>query len=724
VHTVETGEPTVFEGISYDHEPTQASRRYDISAVRVGDGVSMSFRDVTERYQEAERLAASERRYRMLAENASDIVYWADQHGRILWISPAVTRVLGWSVEELLGRVGTDLIHPDDRPRTDSLRAPFYDPEAAADLEPATTILRARTRDGSYRWMSAMLTQGRSEDGEILGAVGTWHDIDDLVRAQESERRTQMSLDEAAAAVMRVDTTGMLRYANPRAVKLLGLRTSSDVFLGSLFVDGGKDEFQRCLERLRGGAATHQQVRLCAALPDGRRVWCDVYLSPIRGERGDGLSEVLVQMADVTEEVTSRQALIVSSEHFRLLAENASDVVYETAPDGVIRWMSPSAEQALDWPPGVLIGMNEVDLVHPDDLTAVMPLRTRVYQDGTTAEIVVRFRTLTGSWRWMSVRARPLLDHAGQVTGAVIGLRDVTDETTMARRLERSERTFRTAMEEAPQGMALADLQDQVTQVNPALARILGEPREGVLGRHLAEFYVRTDPNRPTCAQSLLESGDSQMPAHEHQLLAGDPLPRWVSHSVSLIRDADGTPSFFVHHVVDVTRSKRREEDLGYRASHDLLTHLLNREGLMDRLEDWLPLSEGSGGVALLFADLDGLKAINDEHGHAAGDEVIIEVARRLERSVRRGDVVARISGDEFVVLLDRIQTPEAAAVVAENARQGVTGPVTVSGVEVPVTVSIGVASARPGESAADLLARADAALYRAKQAGRNQVSR
>jgi diguanylate cyclase (GGDEF)-like protein/PAS domain S-box-containing protein len=271
--------------------------------------------------------------------------------------------------------------------------------------------------------------------------------------------------------------------------------------------------------------------------------------------------------------------------------------------------------------------------------------------------------------------------------------------------------------------MALADLQDQVTQVNPALARILGEPREGVLGRHLAEFYVRTDPNRPTCAQSLLESGDSQMPAHEHQLLAGDPLPRWVSHSVSLIRDADGTPSFFVHHVVDVTRSKRREEDLGYRASHDLLTHLLNREGLMDRLEDWLPLSEGSGGVALLFADLDGLKAINDEHGHAAGDAAIIEVARRLERSVRRGDVVARISGDEFVVLLDRIQTPDAAEVVAEKARQGVAGPVVVSGEEIPLTVSIGVASARPGESAADLLARADAALYRAKVGGRNRVA-
>ena len=723
VHTVETGEPTVFEGITYDHEPTQASRRYDISAVRVGDGVSLSFRDVTDRYQEAERLAASERRYRMLAENASDIVYWADAHRRIAWISPAVTRVLGWNAGELIGQRVADLVHPDDLARTEPLRAPFYAEADDVDLAPASAMLRARTRDGEYRWMSAMLTRGRDEDGHAFGVVGTWHDIDDLVRAQQAERRTQMSLDEAAAAVLRVDTAGQLRYANPRAVAMLGLTRTVDLPLADLFVDEGADEFQQCLERLRSGAAAHQQARLCVELADGHRVWSDAYLSPIRGEEGEAVREILVQMADVTEEVTSRHALVVSSEHFRMLAENASDVVYETTPDGVIRWVSPSAEQALGWPSGVLVGMKATELVHPADLPAVMPARAQVYESGMPAEMVVRFRTLDGTWRWMSVRARRLVAQDGTVTGAVVGLSDVTEQTLMARRLERSERTFRTAMDEAPQGMALADLHDQITRVNPALARILGQDQTDVVGHRLAEFYLRTDPERPTCAQNLLDSGESQVPAHEHQLLAGDPLPRWVSHSVSLIRDQDGTPSFFVHHVVDVTRAKRREEDLGYRASHDLLTRLLNREGLMDRLEDWLPIAEGSGGVALLFADLDGLKAINDEHGHAAGDAAIIEVARRLERSVRRGDVVARISGDEFVVLLDRMQTPDAAAVVAEKARQGVGGPVVVSGVEIPLTVSIGVASARPGESAADLLARADAALYRAKEGGRNRVA-
>ena len=127
--------------------------------------------------------------------------------------------------------------------------------------------------------------------------------------------------------------------------------------------------------------------------------------------------------------------------------------------------------------------------------------------------------------------------------------------------------------------------------------------------------------------------------------------------------------------------------------------------------------------MSVLFCDLDGLKGINDAHGHAAGDAVLATVAERLNGEIRRGDILARLGGDEFVIVLDRIQSREDALDVAGKICAGAAGPVPFEGVQVPGAVSIGVAMARAGDTADDVLARADEALYRAKQGGRGRVS-
>ena len=725
VTVVECGDVLTVDAWPYVSALIDRATMLDLRGHRVDEGIAVTWRDVTEREQTTQALAESEHRFRLLAEQASDIVFVAEPDHRVRWVSPAITRVLGWQVDEFVGRDATSFVHPDDLAATaDRIASAHAGREHFAPGEDSGLIQRVRAADGDYRWVRATASPLGNDPGQPGALAVGWHDVDSLVRANEEIQRSQLSMDEAAIGLLRCDVSGTVTYANDALARMMGV--TPEMVVGSSLVFGAMPDERLALEsmvaRVLDGTSEREHARRSLQHLTGTKVWVDSFVSPIRGRAGqvDGL---LVQVVDATVEVANREALVRSAEHFRLLAENASDVVYETDTHGMITWVSPSVERALGWEPDALLGTRAIDLVHSDDRERVEAARSEVYSGQRKAGVVTRFQRVDGGVRHMAVTAHPILDAEGQIGGAVVGLHDVTDEVRMRARLERSERTFRTAMVGAPQGMAMTNLQDIITDANPALEALVAEDKSRILGRRLVDFFAADDPPVDSCVERLLESGDGRL-EDEHRLVRhGDSDEEvWVSHAVSAIRDDDGSPLFLVHHLQDVTDRHRREEELGYRASHDLLTGLLNRAGLMARLEDWLP-ARGHGGMSVLFCDLDGLKGINDAYGHAAGDAVLAAVAERLNDEVRRGDIVARLGGDEFVIVLDRIQSREDALDVAGKICAGAAGPVPFEGVQVAGAVSIGVAMARAGDTADDVLARADEALYRAKQAGRGRVS-
>lgn len=172
---------------------------------------------------------------------------------------------------------------------------------------------------------------------------------------------------------------------------------------------------------------------------------------------------------------------------------------------------------------------------------------------------------------------------------------------------------------------------------------------------------------------------------------------------------------------------RQREQQLRRLASCDALTGLLNRRALLEQLETLLAHPEwrgGGEGLALLFCDLDLFKEINDNLGHAAGDRVLRTVVERIRACIRSGDLAARMGGDEIVVVLRSIPDLEAAMAIAETVCRAIAEPITTAELHIEVTASIGVTMAKPEESVDALIARADVAMYGAKQAGRNRVTR
>jgi diguanylate cyclase (GGDEF)-like protein/PAS domain S-box-containing protein len=186
---------------------------------------------------------------------------------------------------------------------------------------------------------------------------------------------------------------------------------------------------------------------------------------------------------------------------------------------------------------------------------------------------------------------------------------------------------------------------------------------------------------------------------------------RWFSDVIRVIRKADGSGHRLVGVMIDITDQKRTEELLAYRATHDTLTGLLNREQLDIELERVHQLPDP---WALLFLDLNGFKDVNDALGHSVGDEVLRIVAQRLTTATRPDDIVARFGGDEFCVLAPVLEQDTAVS-IARRLRDAVHGATTVGGHKLRLTVTVGIAYVAPHGSPETLLRQADAAMYSAK---------
>ncbi|MGA7835990.1 MAG: PAS domain S-box protein, partial [Acidimicrobiales bacterium] len=298
VHAVESGEPMVLDDSVYYNEVLQSERHCDVRALKVGDGLSYTWRDVTERVQLIEK-------FRLLAENATDIVYETDMGGEIKWMSPS-TRTLGWDQDELLGTSIFDLILVDDQAKTLLVRDRVQKGASSARLE-----ARFRTKSGDVRWMS-------------------------------------------------------------------------------------------------------------------------VSLKPLHGSDGD-VQALVVGLRSIDTEVATRLSLAKSEEHFRLVAENSSDVLYETDVDGVIHWISPSVHQVLGWLPDDLVGSRAVDLVSKDDFSNLVERHQLVLSGRKVGRAQMRLRTASGEFRWMAVRAQPTRGSSDRVVGSVVALRDCQSEVAAQR---------------------------------------------------------------------------------------------------------------------------------------------------------------------------------------------------------------------------------------------------------------------------------------------------
>jgi len=324
-------------------------------------------------------------------------------------------------------------------------------------------------------------------------------------------------------------------------------------------------------------------------------------------------------------------------------------------------------------------------------------------------------------------------------------LRDLTSEMLAEQSIQEAQRQLnevdemrRVIVHNAPYAIFVLNRQGIIQTVNPAGEALLGYKSHDLIGKTTAERFFDTDEvaerarmlalrlNRPVEHMQVLSHLANESPGlpSEWTLVRADGRHLTAEITVTILRNEMDEMTGYLAMASDVTSRREAESQLQHLALHDSLTGLPNRNMLQEQLKASVTLAERDGNsLALMFLDLDRFKKINDTLGHHIGDNVLIEVARRLRSEMRTSDIVARLGGDEFVVLLPRIALPEDGEVVAQKLLEIFAEPLRVGPHELRVTPSIGlVIYPTHGADAITLMRHADLAMYQAKAHGRNRV--
>lgn len=344
----------------------------------------------------------------------------------------------------------------------------------------------------------------------------------------------------------------------------------------------------------------------------------------------------------------------------------------------------------------------------------------------TTGEVehLVKDRQLVrrdGVRIWCRISSSMLHGPDGGPSGIVAHVQDIELERAAVEALRSRTRWFASIVERSSDLITLFDEMGVVSWVSPSVGELLGRRPDELLGSSVMSLIHRED--RPRVGAAIQDVMAGRPTRAEYRVPNGNGEWVWLESTASnLLDDPDVRAVIALSR--DVTERHRTTELLAHRAAHDPLTGLANRGELERRLADFLERAGASGeSLAVAYLDLDGFKVVNDTHGHGAGDELLRATAAALLRQVRDDDVIARVGGDEFVVVLPGADLDRALA-TADRIRQGLAEPRSLVGVKpmVQVTVSIGLAVAQPGDRVASLLRDADAALYEAKRWGRDRI--
>ena len=365
-----------------------------------------------------------------------------------------------------------------------------------------------------------------------------------------------------------------------------------------------------------------------------------------------------------------------------------------------IRSANDAAERLLGTSPADLIGRTWASLAVGD---GGGPIARSPTPTGEPQQHALRHGDGSTVWLELSVRREP----AEQLSYIVA--RDVTARRAAEHERSVSEQRYRALFSRNLDAVFGLDIDGSIVDVNPAGVELFRRRREELVGAGVLSLIDPSYRDEARVAIGAALSGTAQ--GLEVLLTHPDTTTSHADFDLLPIV-VDGEVAGVYGMARDVTDRKRREAYLEYRASHDLLTGLANRSRLYQRTDEHMA---SGAAVGVLFLDLDGFKPVNDSFGHAFGDQVLVTLARRLQTTVRDTDLVCRLAGDEFCILLSPCD-PTTLQHLGERAAWVIAQPIALEPGTVRVEASIGAALARPQDTADTLLARADAAMYTVKE--------
>ncbi len=358
-----------------------------------------------------------------------------------------------------------------------------------------------------------------------------------------------------------------------------------------------------------------------------------------------------------------------------------------------------------------------LEFIHPEDLERLKEAYTASKEHATATYLITRIIRKDGSVGFIELRFQYLLDEEGNISSQIGTVKDITELKEAEKKLLLVSKVF----EKTNNGVLITDKEGQIINANEAFMKLSGYSMEDILGQ------------KP----SLLHSGWHNTSFYEHMWESINTTGSWCGEvwdrrkdgelytallSIFEVRDASGEITNHIAISSDITKQKEKEQRIHNLAYYDTLTQLPNRSFFREKVSEQIERAEATGQrVALLFFDLDNFKSINDTMGHIVGDKLLVEVGRRIGDHLRKEDMLARLSGDEFTLMLSNIENDKQVAAVAQKILSAFVDPVEIDGRKIHAGLSIGI-SIFPdnGETYDTLLNNADTAMYHVKESGKS----
>lgn len=435
-----------------------------------------------------------------------------------------------------------------------------------------------------------------------------------------------------------------------------------------------------------------------------------------------GAWTIVIVLRDITERKVAEAALHASEERFRNVFEKAYTGLAIADLSGTLLEANECLAQLLGYTQQELVGMNIGCFTHHDDLAAEIAFLDEIRAGARDVyRMEKRYFSNHGNLLWVDLLVTAIRDKHGKPVETIGLVLDITDR----KRAETELRIAATAFE-SDTGKIITDADGYILKINKAMAESSGYSAEEVVGQtpKLFQSGLHTEDFYCDMWETIRRTGRWQGEVWDRRK-SGEVYPKWLS--ISAVIGTDGNVTNYIGTHFDISEQKKAEEKIEALAFFDQLTGLPNRTLLLDRLSQAKTASGRSGRYsALLFIDLDNFKTLNDTQGHDIGDAFIKLVAQRLKTCVREVDTVARLGGDDFVIILASLSTSEAeAAMAAESLIEKILGsfnqPYQLNDSSHHCTASIGVTLFKGVQtSVEELMKQADLSMYKAKAAGRN----
>ncbi|WP_052452442.1 EAL domain-containing protein [Noviherbaspirillum autotrophicum] len=540
-------------------------------------------------------------------------------------------------------------------------------------------------------------------------ALETYFEIDRQTILQHKNFAEQM-IAAMPAGVMVVDAARRVRSINRAMCELCDIKDGTGALGQPLHELIHNNQL---LHGISTRSAGHQLVLMMSPATGSRHIEFHISETLLEGE-----TVWLLVAQDVTQRVCAEEEW----KRFRLGMEHSTDAIYVVdratlrivdVNETACTMLGYSREEMLQLSPYLTrVGLSPEQLAAYYDAIAYSATQQAVTRsvlrrkDGTQVQVEMLMRALRSGGRLVMMAL----------------IKDLTERLQAQAALRASEERFIATFNQAAVGLAHATVDGRWLRANQKLQQITGYSEEELLGMTVFEVthYDDVESTRELIQRSVAGELQNYSIQKRYRRKSGSHV--WVSVSVSLVFDEPGVPSYFIAAIEDISLRKRMELELRYSAYHDALTDLPNRALLQDRLSQAIVYAHRAQRyVAVMLIDLDRFKNVNDSLGHDVGDQVIVQIGRRLSRNTRNGDTVARLGGDEFVVILSDIGHEEDVAQLAQQALLSLAEPLVVKGQELYPSGSIGISLyPKDGNDGPGLLRSADMAMYQAKERGGN----